>query len=398
MRFFLQMGYGMLSMNRDLLTRYAAGADAGVIVWPRTTDPQQALSHAQDVHRLRGSVLFDSCFYAPRSEHARITSFPYWPSADAYDTTEFTAEAGRQFAEEAIRYQVETLRVTEILLPGSFVNTIDQQWLDTHRQFAEAGAKAERGGRRVFSTVAIGEDLIVHQQSFDRLINELTTFPVDGVYFLYRSPNGQYLTTNDVFLLNLLIGFLSLSLAGKEIIIGYANQQDLIFAAAGVGTIASGNFRNVRRFNPAIFEEQEAQDLSRKTWFYDGNSMSEFRTEQLDIAYHHLGMRGRFGPRSPEADVLLDAINPSQADWPERSSFMHFLQILREQWIGFAQVPRNRRAAAASAMVHLAAQQITGYRNSRFALGQRSAADALPIYADVLEQFQALETDRIAEL
>src|SRR4051794_13438055 len=88
-----------------------------------------------------------------------------------------------------------------------------------------------------------------------------------------------------------------LSLAGKEVIVGYANQQDLLFAGAGVKTIASGNFRNVRRFTPGTFEAQDEEEFqTRGVWFYDGGSLSVFQPQHLGVAYSLFNMRGLFGP------------------------------------------------------------------------------------------------------
>ncbi len=305
MRYFLQTGHGMMAMNRDLLTQFGGGRDAGAILSPRTYTPEQVERHAGEVREHGGAVLFDPCFYVPHTDRAQILNFPFWQGV-TFETAEFTGDTGRDFCRRVIDYQVNVLGVTEVLLPGRYTNTRNEEWLEMHRGFAECAANLAID-RPVYATLAIGPDVIGDRESLDAILNEVTQYPVAGVYLLYRSPNGEYLSTDVNFLMGLLVAALSLSLADKEVIAGYANQQDLFLAGAGVNTLASGNYRNVRNFDPDIFEAQEANELRRAIWYYDGASLSEFRAQDLGLAYQYLNLRGRFGPSSPHADVLLNS-------------------------------------------------------------------------------------------
>jgi hypothetical protein len=395
-RYLLQTGAGMMSMNRELLRQYRAGREAGVILWPRTMTPEQVERHAREVHEEGGSVLFDPCFYVPHTERAQILNFPYWEGV-SFETTEFTGDAGRDFCRRAIDYQVHDLKVTEVLLPGRYTNVVNEDWLAMHRMFAET-ARDLQLGRSVYSTIALGPDVIQDRQSLDSIPDEVTQYPVEGVYLLYRSPNDEYLTDDTNFLMGLLVAGLSLSLADKEVIVGYANQQDLLLAAAGVRTIASGNFRNVRRFNPEIFDTADPNELRRGVWFYDGNSLCEFRPPDLALAYQYLNLRGRFGPGTIHSADLLNSQNPGVVRWGEPEAFRHYLTVHRDQWMSFGAVPRAQRAARVRQFVSLWAAQIALYEDQRFPLGQRGAAGAVTAYQDVIDTFRAIEAPRIAML
>ena len=259
MRFFLQMGHGMMGMNRALLQQYAAGRDAGVILWPRTLEQEQVERHAREIHAIGASVLFDTCFYVPNTERARILNFPYWNDV-TFETGAFTGATGAEFCRRVIDYQVNILNVTDVLLPGRYTNVRNEEWLAMHRLFADTAADMGLN-RPVYATVALGPDVLRDAASINAILDEVTSYPVQGIYFLYRTPNDEYLSTDEGFLVNLMIAFLSLTLAGKEVIVGYASQQDLLFAAAGVQTIASGNYRNVRSFSPEILESEEEESL-----------------------------------------------------------------------------------------------------------------------------------------
>ncbi len=396
MRFFLQMGYGMMGMNRELLLQFGAGTDSGVIVWPRTLDREQVERHAREIRDVGASLLFDPCFYVPNTGRSRILDYPYWENI-SFNTSDFTGQAGRDFCRRVIEYQVSILNVTEILLPGRYANVRNEDWLTMHRLFAETADEMELD-RPVYSTIALGPDVLRDRPSIDSILDEITAYPVEGVYFLYRPPNDEYLTTDDLFLVNLLVAFLSISLADKELILGYSSQQDLLFAAAGVRTIASGNYRNVRCFNPEIFDLEEENDRRRGIWYYDGQSMCEFRPQQLGLAYQLFSLRGMFGPNTIFSDPLLSVQNPAIVNWPESDAFRHFLTVLRDQWLSFQGFTRNQRAVQVQALVDNARSQTQTFRQRRFPLGDRSSENALASYTNALQAFVAIEEDRLSQL
>lgn len=398
MRFYLQMGHGMMSMNLELIRNFEDIENSGVIAWSRTLTPYQAERHSEDVHKLGARFLFDPCFYMPNTTRQKILDFPYWNGVD-FDTTDFTGTAGSEFCQNVIDYQVNTLGVTEVLIPGRYADVKNDDWLEMHALFAQTAHEMSLG-IPIYSTIALGSDAIRDLPSFEGILNEIVEYPVDGFYFLYRPPAHQYLTSDDLFIINLLTGFLSISLAGKDLLLGYANQQDLIFAAAGVESIATGNFRNVRSFAPEIFEEDDESEMRRGTWYYDGDSFCEFKLPQLGLAYQRLGMSGSFGPLSAHCIDLLNSPNPATVRWPEPSAFKHFITILRDQWLAFDPVPRNERHNTVSDLIQSRKQNIQQYRSKGLMLTDRSAEaqTALNTYESALGSFLAIESQRLAML
>lgn len=396
MRFFMQLGHGMRSLNRDLLRQFAGGLGAGVVLGPRVVDRQQNEKHAAEVNETGASVLFDPCFYDPHTTRESIRDYPYWDGL-TFDTNDFSGTVGADFCRRVIDYQVTALDVTEVILPGRFTNTRSDDWLEMHRLFADTADQA-RVGRKVYSTVALGPDLIADRPSLDAVLNEVTAYPVDGVYLLYRPAEGEYLTTSQPFLLGLLDLGLSLSLAGKDVIVGYANQQDLVLGAVGVKTIASGNYRNVRRFDPTNFQPSGDAVKNRATWYYDGRSLSEFRQDDLTVAYQRLGLQGQFGPSTVHAEAILSAANPATVPWPEADSFKHYLTVLRDQWHSFAATPRATRGRTVNALLDTAHAQQQVFAISQLGGFGRSAATAVTAYRQALTTFLSVEAARVSVL
>ncbi len=397
MRFLIQMGYGMMGMNLELLANFGDGRQSGVIISPRTLTLDQIESHARDILSLGATLLYDSCFYSPDTNRSKIVGLPYWDGFNS--NSDWAGEDGVDFCRRVIQYQVDTLKVTEVLLPGSYTNVCNDGWLSMHYNFAQVGH--DMGvDIPVYATIAIGPDLIRNATLFDTILNEIVSYPVDGIYFLYRPPEDGFLCKNDLFLTNLLCAFLSLSLAGKKIILGYANQQDLVFAAAGVGTIATGNYRNVRSFNPDIFYEQEPADSRRRKWYFDGQSLCEFRCEQLEVAYQKFGMKGLFGPATKYSQDMLLSPYPNDIIWPESSAFKHFITVLRNQWLSFAETEKRLRHGTVELLLRMADQRITEYQKHKLPLLDRAGQTvaAIPAWTNALQSFIQLESLRLVDL
>jgi len=229
MKLFLQQGWGMLALDAELLERRIA---SGVVLSPRISTPEQLERHSSEIRNLGGSVLFDPQFYVPRTEHARILQFPYWDGL-SFDSDTFDDHSAADFCQRVIDYQRDVLDVDGVILPGAYTNAGDERWRIWQASFAEAGAE-HCTDKPLYSTIAIGPDVVRNRHLMDSLIDEALNYPVGGFYVLLRPPNDSFLVADEDYLYAVLDGLLSLREAGKEVILGYANQQALLLAAVGV--------------------------------------------------------------------------------------------------------------------------------------------------------------------
>lgn len=210
------------------------------------------------------------------------------------------------------------------------------------RNFAEVGNEY-RLANRVYSTVAIGPDLILNPDHFNTIIDEIINYPIDGVYLIYQHPINEYLINED-FLFVLLDAILSISLSGKEIILGYANHQSIIFYAAGIDKIASGNYRNVRSFDHQNTSERGDEDNLRKSvWYFDGNTFGEYQKPTLDLAYRRR-LNHLFGPINNYNQALLSSARPSSIPWGETDAFRNYFFLLYAYCNELTAIPKNLRA------------------------------------------------------
>jgi hypothetical protein len=395
MQFLLQAGSKMMPLVREVLKYWNDFQRSGVVLSAR------ALSGPKDAQQCAANLkgccfLFDPCFYEPKSAVEKLYEYPYW-TGTTFSTFDFTGPQGKRFCQNVINYQVETLKTTAILLPGRFIDLKDNQWLKMHRGFAEQAA-AMRLDRPVYATIALGTDVILNQSSLDEILNHVIQFPVDGVYFVYQPPAEEFLPKNVRFYGQLLSAFLSLSVADKDIILGYANQSSLVFAAAGVETITSGNWRNTRAF--AIQNFRENSDGSSngprpKNWYYDGNSLCEFLPETIERGYTNYGLRDSFGPETKYMTGLLHADRPSEYLLTQKQSFAHYLTMLRTQWMQFATNDPNYRIIEVDDFLQSRQQYVESYRERGFQIGRYSSYECLQAMRSALNIFLTKEEQRI---
>lgn len=379
MLFLLQQGHGMMDLDKEFITDHP---QSGVILSPRICTQDQIERHAGEVIELGGELLFDPQFYEPRTNLDRLLTFPYWDGLD-FDSADFTVNSAARFCERVISFQVENLNVTKVIIPGRFTNSADTAWRELQGTFAESAA-ALNVNRHIYSTVAVGADVVTSGELFDNILDETVSYPVNGVYIVVRPPKDSFLIDNDLFLYALLDGLLSISLSGKDVILGYANQQSLIYAAAGISTIASGNYRNVRHFNPEMFYVDES-DKRKKTWFYDPQTLSEYRLENLALAFRR-GFGNYFGPICEHCEPLISS--SAAAPWREPLAFRHYLHEIHRQWLSFDTVPRNERVLSVSELLNAVQSRISELNERRFSFGDRAFTNVIEATINAVTSFE----------
>lgn len=374
MPFYLQQGHGMRSLQVEFVAQFPG---TSVIMSPRCCTPDQAKRHAREISKAGGRVLFDPQFYDPHTPSERILTYPYWITcAEGFSTQDFQQDCVEDLCSRVVEYQTSELNVGEVILPGRYTNSPTENWLETQSAIANSVA-AQHVGVPVYSTLALGPDVIAASENLDATIDEAIAWPTDGVYVVFRHPNSdRFLIADDLFLYNLLSALLSLQRAGKKVVLGYANQQMLIAAVVGIHGPATGNFRNVRQFNPDMFRPDEGESWSRAVWYYDSTGLSEFRTHAIALAYRR-GMSGLFTSGSPFDEPLLSDPNPTSVRWGEREAFRHYLFCMRRQWTNLQSYRMCDRVNAVLDMLDGARRRMDALRERGFPLGERSFLSAL---------------------
>ncbi len=392
MEFLLQQGWGMFGLDLEFIR---ANFASSVILSPRVYTREQIERHAQEIRSLDAGVLFDPQFYDPHTSREKLLSFPYWDGLE-FDTNTFDDERISTFCERVLQYQRDTLNVSEALLPGRYTNTVTEEWLSMNYGFAESAARLDLG-IPLYSTLALGPDVIANQESLDNILDEVTGYPVDGVYLVFRVPQDRFFIRDEGVIYNLLGSILSMRLNGKDVIIGYSNQQSLVFTAAGARRLASGNFRNTRSFNPDIFNEQDETAMQRGVWFYHPRSLSEFRLESLRLAFRR-GLGDLFGPPCDYCRELLEAPDPGAVRWSEREAFRHYLFEFGRQVLDFEGQSKHETIEDLRSLLTDSRSCIEELKSRAFVLGDRAFNQCIDATEGAFEAFVADRQDDLLRL
>lgn len=330
MELFLQFGYGMMGLSRDLLKSWGGGT---VVLSPRDLERHQLERLASDLRNIKGGrVLLDPQFYFPRSDHHRLTGHGYWP--ESYQTDGFfTGEGVHNMLRDLLELN-RALGTYAFILPGLMANVVDDDWCATVMAAVE-GARSLDTGMPIYATVALGSDAVRDTDGIQDVLEEFRSAEVDGVYVLAEHPNGSYLVEDPIWLANLIELCAGLKVFGKQVIVGYANQQLLCLGASSVDAICAGTWMNVRAFSPDRFQAAQDEEVRRRTtWYYCPTALSEYKLPFLDVA-HRQGVLDlmkppeRFG--STYADALFSGPQPSSVQFGEPEAFRHYLHCLRHQ-------------------------------------------------------------------
>lgn len=328
MKLYLQMGHGMQTMCKDLSE---AWGEATVILSPQNIHPtDKLLPFATSLRKVNGTVLFDPQLYVPRNYQKNLQTHDYWPQSD------FTSIESGDCRELLIQLANinATLGSEAFILPSSIINRIDDRWGKIQGAIADK-ARQVANDQRLLLTIALGKDVLSDDLQIESIILYAEHWDVDGVYIVCEHPERHYLVDRPIWVANLLSLVAGIKRLGKEVVVGYANHQMLPLALAKCDAIATGNFLNVRWFQPEHFETTDSDDPSRRTiWYYCPQALSEFKVTYLDVA-HRAGILGTMATPvqmvNEYSRVLFGEAIPSSTNFKEGDSFRHYLHCLRIQ-------------------------------------------------------------------
>lgn len=383
--FILQQGWGMLDKIQTFLELHN---DSGVVLSPRICDRDQLERYAPVFSSIsEAKILFDPFFYEPRTDLWRVLSYPYFDYYD-FQTQSFNA---RSFCENVIDYQINTLELQSIVLPGRYINSLTESWLEMQHDFANLGSSTS--DKFIYSTLAIGPDVILNSDNFNTIIDEVVNYPVEGVYFVYEHPDNDFLLDEE-FIYVMLDGLLSIVLSGKQVIIGYANQQSIVFAASGVDFIASGNYRNVRAFDHQNSTDKDNDNIRKGTWYFDGNTFGEYKIPTLSLAFRR-NLGHLFGPTTHFTTDLLSSSVPTSIVWREPDAFGHYLELMYQYCNGISNIPKSQRAQYLLEFFQQRSNANSALENLGFNFGDRGFNQAVNATISALDSFLS---DRGVEL
>lgn len=220
------------------------------------------------------------------------------------------------------------------LLPSITAKKVDGLWNRIQKMIIES-AKQYAPNMKYLHTIALSSDVVNDENQIEKAISFVEEWDVDGVYIVCEHPERYYLVDRPLWVSNIMSLVAGIKRQQKKVIVGYASHQLLCMALAKCDAIASGNFLNLRWFQPEHFETIDDKQPSRRAvWFYCPQALSEYKIPFLDIA-KRMNLLNRIEPpeimRNSYSDMLFKGGLPSSTGFGEKEAFRHYLFCLRKQ-------------------------------------------------------------------
>lgn len=330
MDLYLQFGYGMMAIADELLANWGGG---GVILSPRDLDGAQLDKVAKAAHKTSAEVLLDPQCYLHAADHERLTSHVYWQRFGENKTANLI-DSKNIACLMALQELNVSLCTTSLILPGLYADALDDLWWSFHEEQIAGAIAAGIDYPSMMPTLALSSSVVRNESAIDQICDRVRRWAPERLYVVAETTES-YLSDDPLWLAGVLQLCAGLKLAGKKLLVGYANHQLLPLGCAGVDAIASGTWLNVRAFQPEKFMVSQDDEISRRAkggWYYCPQALSEYKMPMLDVA-QRVGILDAMKPvpDSGYADPLFAGAQPSLVNWGERNAFMHYLSCLRAQ-------------------------------------------------------------------
>jgi len=361
MKFYIQMGHQMPNICKDLC-EYWQGAT--VIISPQNIYPTAKLSvFATSLKTLNGKVLLDPQLYSPRKQHKYLQQHSYWPQSGI---TNLELGDCRELIKTLANINLDIASET-FILPSCIVNKVDERWGKIQAKIANQ-ARQIASNQKLMLTVALGKNILIDNTQVESIIQFASQWDTDGIYIVCEHPDHYYLVDKPLWIANLLSLVAGIKRQGKMVIVGYANHQMLPLAMTKCDAIATGNYLNVRWFQPEHFETIENKDKSRRaTWYYYPQALSEYNITFLDIA-KNANILQTMSPSpemmNPYCKVLFEGALPSSTNYKESKSAKHYLHCLKVQCELASKPSYEETRDALFIQLETAARIINGLRNN----------------------------------
>ncbi len=369
------MGHGVQKICLELFKQWGGGT---IILSPMNIEPKQIEKFSADVRKVNGNILLDSQLYYPRKFQKNLSKYEYWP----HDNITLL-ESGNFDTIIAHLVQLnQSVGSSILLLPSLSANHIDARWNGLQKSIITSASKVKHGFD-VYHTIALGEKAMLDEEQIEEIVNYIEEWDVSGIYIVCEHPSNKYLVDDAIWVSNQLSLVAGIKRTGKKVIVGYSNHQQLCLAAAKCDAIASGNFRNVRWFQPEHFETIDSDEQSRRAkWYYCPQALTEIKITFLDIARRisllsALKTEGKM--ENSYSDMLFSGALPSSTGYSERDSFMHYLWCLKEQCRSSARSTYKETYDAQMAMLETAEQILTALHEKRIRGQDRDFLDIISI-------------------
>lgn len=291
---------------------------------------ENLVAFSRKLTKLNAQCYIDPQLFSCDKPHKNLGNFPHAIAC--------AGDLGSNYA-EVLQLVVDLNNAAgtkSIILPAGTTSHIDAEWSELCKRMVERASGLT--SLELFLTIAVSSSVVRDSSSIARIIELVEVLPVSGIYLVMEHPSDAYMTDDTLWLVNALQLVASFKRSGKQVFVGYANQQQLITSVAHCDAIFTGNFMNTRSFQTKNFALQpDSGPSQRSVWYYAPLLYAEFRTVTLDLAKqseeisHELFASPFSEARHFKMLFGEERTLPSQTAYNEKSSFENYLSSVRGQ-------------------------------------------------------------------
>lgn len=332
----IQQGHGMRSLTEELVSVWG---NPQVMLSPRNFKATKRgsaeaalVAFAEKLNDKGAQCFVDPQLFSCEKPHKNVAEFGHSAACAGNLARNFVAVL------EKLESLNEAASTTALVLPSSTADHVSDEWLSLSRRMVEFAANIT--DRDLLLTVALSSDALRDGSSVGKIVELIGGLPVRGAYLVVEHPKGEYLTDDALWLLNMMLLTSGIKRSGKQVLIGYANQQQLMLSLGHCDVVFTGNFQNVRCFERGNFSfSLDESPSQRSCWYYAPLLYAEFRTVSLDLAQQiqevDVSVFGSPFSRANSFEVLFGdgKTMPSQTAYNERDSFDNYLTAIHEQCV-----------------------------------------------------------------
>jgi hypothetical protein len=217
----------------------------------------------------RAASIFDPQFYLPNSRKQKLLTYPFFPEQvdGGFQTSTFVAHVA-EVAKSCVKFQVEQ-GFRKVVVPTRYLNQMYPDYFDQQNMFTVDAFMEHADNRPLCLSVALTSHMIQHADWRRRVLNWITSFPnVDEVYVMYQHERNTKQVQEAQFLSDCMTFCADIMNTGLALIVGYTNNEGLLYSATGDLTITMGAFENTRIFSVDKFLESEGERRGPKARIY----------------------------------------------------------------------------------------------------------------------------------
>ena len=336
--------------------------------------------------------MFDPQCYFPKSYHPRLSRYNYWERSLSTFLSKEKTDQDRKLIQRVKKYN-EDAGTSGFIIPSIMERYSDEwikQWHIKTQKLVEEADKQIKGMEKFLTLALPANFLISKEDEIEKLLKLLEGINIEGYYIVAEPPQNTYLVDNPLWLSNILQICAGLKLQGKKVILGYANQQMLCASIAKVDAIASGTYLNVRQFSHK-FKETEGEIKRKTTWFYNPETLSEYKIPFLDVAFNN-NVLNELRP-AEEYDneyikLIFSGIMPSSTAFKESQAFKHYLETLKRQTEIMTKNTFEKTIAHNELLLKIAEQKINYLEENGVYAQTRSFKDIIDVNKSAIQRLQ----------